>query len=89
MDVAHVVLSAQAPSYATILELDRKVRQIPFPEAFRQRASDSESRELERQQPGYKSAKSAAMEDYASQLRTVSEYPFFFCYDSLLTSSVC
>ncbi|TFK95410.1 fungal-specific transcription factor domain-containing protein [Pterulicium gracile] len=72
MDVAHVVLSAQAPSYATILELDRKVRQIPFPEAFRQRASDSESRELERQQPGYKSAKSAAMEDYASQLRTVT-----------------
>lgn len=81
MDVAHIVLSAQPPTYAAILELDRKVRQLPFPEAFRPKSSDPADMAKERLEPGYHSGRSAVMEFYASQFRTVSEYPLpLFCY---------
>jgi hypothetical protein len=72
MDVAHIVLSAQPPTYAAILDLDRKVRQLPFPEAFKPKSSDPADMAKERSNPGYHSGRSAMMEFYASQFRTVT-----------------
>jgi len=39
-DVTARILTAEAPSYATIMELDRKVREFPLPEGLSSSSDD-------------------------------------------------
>ncbi|KAK0210193.1 fungal-specific transcription factor domain-containing protein, partial [Desarmillaria ectypa] len=64
--VVDATLTAQAPSYATILDLDKKVRQITFPASFNPYVKLEDGRE-----EYYSSAKSLK-DFYASQHRTVT-----------------
>lgn len=62
--VAETTLTAKAPSYATVLELDRKVRQMPFQAPFKPYVNLDE--------PDYHSSSSSVRGFYSSQHRTVS-----------------
>lgn len=64
--VVDATLTAQAPSYATILDLDKKIRQMTFPASFKPYVKLEDGRD-----EYYSSAKSLR-DFYASQHRTVT-----------------
>lgn len=67
MSVADATLTAQSPSYSTVLNLDRKVREMSFPSSFKPYAI-REDGEAE-----FFSSSLSLRDFYASQHRTVSE----------------
>lgn len=64
--VADATLSAHAPSYNTILDLDRKVREISFPVTFNPYVTKDVGQEI------FNSSSLSLKDFYASQHRTVS-----------------
>lgn len=65
--VAEATLIAKAPSYKTVLDLDRKVREISFPASFKPYVTREEGEEE------FYSSSLSLRGFYASQHRTVSE----------------
>ncbi len=69
--VAEATLTAKSTSYSTVLDLDRKVRELSFPAAFKPYVNKEDGEEE------YHSSSLSLRGFYASQHRTVSEYrPF-------------
>jgi hypothetical protein len=68
MRLAEVTLTAKSPGYSTVLELDRKVRELSVPDSFKPYAT------LEDGDEEYYSSSSSLRGFYASQYRTVSQY---------------
>jgi hypothetical protein len=64
--VAEATLRAEAPSYKTILDLDKKVREMSFPTSLKPYLSPTDGEEL------YYSSSLSIRDFYASQNRTVS-----------------
>lgn len=64
--VADATLIAHAPSYNTILDLDKKVREISFPESFNPYVTKDVGEEI------FSSSSLSLRDFYASQHRTVS-----------------
>lgn len=70
--VAAATLTAESPSYSTILDLDKKVREMSFPKSFNPYVSKDAGVEI------FHSSSLALRDFYASQNRTVSTSPFKF-----------
>lgn len=66
--VADATLTAKSPRYSTVLDLDKKVRELSFPAAFKPYASLGDGEET------YYSSSLSLRDFYASQHRTVSKY---------------
>ncbi|KAG6853336.1 hypothetical protein C0991_005163 [Blastosporella zonata] len=66
LSVADATLVAKSPDYSTILDIDRKVREIPFPTTFKPYASRQDGDEI------YYSSSHSLQGFYASQHRTVT-----------------
>ncbi|KAJ7244957.1 hypothetical protein C8J57DRAFT_1363463 [Mycena rebaudengoi] len=66
MRLAEVTLTAKSPGYSTVLELDRKVRELSVPDSFKPYAT------LEDGDEEYYSSSSSLRGFYASQYRTVT-----------------
>ncbi|KDQ26286.1 hypothetical protein PLEOSDRAFT_30253, partial [Pleurotus ostreatus PC15] len=64
--VAEATLTAKSPSYSTVLDLDRKVRELSFPAAFKPYVSKEDGEEE------YYSSSLSLRGFYASQHRTVT-----------------
>ncbi|KAF6760882.1 fungal-specific transcription factor domain-containing protein [Ephemerocybe angulata] len=64
--VAEATLTAQAPNYQTILDLDRKVREMSFPTSLKPYLSPADGESL------YYSTSLSVRDFYASQYRTVT-----------------
>ncbi|KAJ8461802.1 hypothetical protein ONZ45_g18167 [Pleurotus djamor] len=64
--VAETTLTAKSPSYSTVLDLDRKVRELSFPAAFKPYVSKEDGEEE------YYSSSLSLRGFYASQHRTVT-----------------
>ncbi|KAF9524395.1 fungal-specific transcription factor domain-containing protein [Crepidotus variabilis] len=64
--VAEATLTAKSPSYSTILDLDKKVREISFPKSFNPYVSKEVGPEI------FHSSSLALRDFYASQNRTVT-----------------
>jgi len=69
--VADATLIAKSPSYNTILDLDRKVREISFPASFNPYVTREAGLEI------FHSSSLSLRDFYASQNRTVSKYTCF------------
>lgn len=67
MGVAEATLTAKSPSYNTVLNLDRKVRELSFPASFKPYAIREDG------EKEYYSSSLSLRDFYASQHRTVSE----------------
>jgi hypothetical protein len=65
--VVEATLTATSPSYKTVLDLDKKVREVSFPTAFKPYVQREDGEEE------YLSSSSSLRGFYASQHRTVSE----------------
>lgn len=68
-DVAARILSAEGPTYATIMDLDRKVREFPIPEDASAMAASAGPMSDEQSTPA-----AAIMRCLLSHAREVSEY---------------
>jgi hypothetical protein len=68
--VAEATLTATSPSYATVLDLDKKVREISYPTSFKPYVLREDGEEE------YFSSSLSLQGFYASQHRTVSMYLF-------------
>ncbi|KAG6917879.1 hypothetical protein DXG01_000649 [Tephrocybe rancida] len=66
LSVSDATLVAKSPDYSTILEIDRKVREIPFPTSFKPYVTRQDGDEL------YYSSSHSLQGFYASQHRTVT-----------------
>ena len=64
--VAEITLIAHAPSYNTVLDLDKKVREICFPASFNPHVARDVGEEI------FNSSSLCLRDFYASQHRTVS-----------------
>lgn len=68
LPVSEATLVAKSPSYATILELDKKVREMSFPTSFKAYVSREDGDDI------YFSSSLSLQDFYASQHRTVSKH---------------
>ncbi|KAJ7502607.1 fungal-specific transcription factor domain-containing protein, partial [Mycena galericulata] len=66
MALAEATLSAKTPGYATVLELDRRVRELSVPDSFKPYATREDGEEV------YYSSSESLRGFYASQYRTVT-----------------
>ncbi|KAJ7457889.1 hypothetical protein FB451DRAFT_1274505 [Mycena latifolia] len=66
MALAEATLAAKAPGYATVLELDRRVRELSVPDSFKPYATRADGEEE------YYSSSASLRGFYASQYRTVT-----------------
>lgn len=77
--VLETTLSAKSPSYSTILDIDKKVREMAFPASFKPYAR------LEDGEEEYYSSSLSVRGFYSSQHRTISKFTFLSNSGSRLT----